>query len=257
MSQLILSLVILSGCGVYESVYQDQPLVIDGSSSDWTTTLDSKNNNGMSYGISNDTENLFIRLNINDQDIQRKIFLAGLTIWIDTTGKKKETFGITCPIKKTPSKMDRNAVREMQKAPKWNKNQLLETEFIGFKDYSEIFYASQNPYKIEISIDQDEFKSLYYELKIPFSAIQINYADLLLKTLSVGFETGALKMPSSGSGPAGMSSRPPGMSGGGRGGSGGRGGGGKGGGPSGGMQSNSSMNTPTKIWIKNIKLAQQ
>ena len=261
-SYIIGIILIITGCSVYESVYQDTPLNIDGSSSDWTTTLDSKDNNSFSYGISNDNENLYIRININDQSIQKKLILAGLTVWVDTTGRKNETFGITCPIKKAPPKIDRNFKQRTQSTPNWSNNQLLEIEFIGLKDQVEIYYLYDNPYSVEVSIDQDEFKSLYYEMKIPFKSIYSDYSDISLKTLSIGLETGALEMPSPGSGPVGMSGRPGGMSGGGKGGgrSGGMPGGGKGVGRSIGMPNNSSvtnMTTPTKVWIKNIKLAQQ
>ena len=68
----IMSLLFFSGCSTYVATYEQSPLTIDGSSSDWATTLDSKNNNSFSYGISNDNENLYIRININDQSIQKK-----------------------------------------------------------------------------------------------------------------------------------------------------------------------------------------
>ena len=57
-------LLLFTSCNnVYESIYQNPPLNIDGSSSDWNTTLDKKGNSGLSFGISNDQENLYIRLN--------------------------------------------------------------------------------------------------------------------------------------------------------------------------------------------------
>ena len=152
---------LFAGCNAYEATYEKTPLNIDGLSSDWTTTLDSKGNSSFSYGISNDKENLYVRININDPSIQKKMMLAGLTVWIDTTGKKKENFGITCPIEKTLPKMDRNKMKQMQNTPVWKQNQLLEAEFLGFKEYTENYFISQNPYDVEISIQQDEFKSLY------------------------------------------------------------------------------------------------
>lgn len=263
-SFIICVILLNTGCNTYESLFQNPPLNIDGSSSDWTTTLDSKNDNSFSYGISNDNENLYIRINVNDQSIQKKIMLAGLTVWIDTTAKKKENRGITCPIQKIPlSKRDRNSMGKIQNTPKWNNNQILDAEFIGFNKSMETFYISNNPYGLEVSIDQDEFKSLYYEMKIPFKSIYSDYSNIALKTLSIGIETGALEMPSQENRPVEMSSRPSAMTGG-RGGGGGRSGGMSNKGTTGGrgreMPNSSSMTDltkPTKIWIKNIKLAQQ
>lgn len=262
----IIVILITAGCSVYESTFQDPPLKIDGSSSDWTTTLDSKNNNSYSHGISNDNENLYVRINVNDPSIQRKIILAGLTVWIDTTGKKKENFGITCPIQKIPSsKMNRS----LMGIPKWDNNQILDAEFIGFEKSIEPYYISNNPYKVEVSINQDEFKSLYYEMKIPFKSIYSNCSNISLKTLSIGLETGALKIPSQGINNQAVKMAGGGKGGGGTRGGGGRGGGGRGGassgmpggnmgGTSGGTPHNSSMTDltrPTKVWIKNILLA--
>lgn len=252
--KLLLILLLFTRCNnIYESIYQNPPLNIDGSSSDWTTTLDSKGNSGLSYSISNDQNNLYIRLNTSDQSIQRKIQMAGFTIWIDTTGKKKKNLGITCPINKIPGNMDRNAMRQIQKKTKWDKNQLLEAEFIGFNNNPEHFYISKNPYNVEISINQDKFKSLYYEMKVPFSALKVEYSNLLLKSLSIGLETGALERPSSPT----TSGRPGGMPGKSMGGN--RPGGmPTGGGPRGAPNQSElqELSTPTKLWIKNIKLAQ-
>ncbi len=261
-SIIVTTLIFSFGCSTYEATYQENALKIDGSSSDWTTTLDSKNRNTFSYGVSNDKENLYIRINIIDQSIQKKVMLAGLTVWIDTTGKKQENMGITCPIKKALPKINRKS----QKQPNWKNAQLLEIDFLGFKEYGEIYFINKNPYEVEVSIDQDEFKSLYYEMKIPLKSIYDSYSNLSFKTLSIGLETGALDIPAPENRSAGMNNQPTGMSRGGKGGGGGRGGGGsggrasggKGGGSSGRTPDSSSINSitsPTKIWIKKIKLA--
>ena len=256
---IILSLLFSFGCSTYEASYEQSPLIIDGLSSDWNTTLDSRNNNSYSYGISNDNENLYIRININDQSIQKKLILAGLTVWVDTTGKKKKNMGIICPTQKALPKMNKSGMKQMQSQQMWKKDQLLEIEFLGFKEYRESYFVSQNPYGVEVSIDQDEFKSLYYEMKIPFKSIYSDYSDIKLKTLSLGFETGALKMSTPGNNQTGMSNQPNSKSGGGKGGgrSGGMQGGGKGGKSGATQNSNafSELTTPTSFWIKKINLA--
>jgi len=252
----------ISGCSTYESVYQDPPLTIDGSSSDWNTTLDSETS-GVSCGISNDTNNVYIRIIVSDIDIQRKILMTGLTFWIDTTGKKKKTLGITCPIQKAPARIDRRAMKGLNGPPEFNKNQILEGEFIGFKKSIETYYIDNNPYNIKVSIDVDEFRSMYYEMQIPLSTIYKKYNDISLKSLSIGFETGAIEIPNNNQMSTNMASaggKGSGARSGGRGG-GGRSGGTKGGrseGPSQGSSSQPSLTnltSPTKFWVKNILLA--
>ncbi len=252
---IILIGLIGSGCSSYESAYQSTPLTIDGSSSDWKATLDTKKSQDISYGVSNDSENLYLRLHIIDQAIQMKILTAGLTIWIDTTAKSKKELGINCPLQKAPPKMDKNSMVSMQDKPKWNKNQLLEAEFIGFEEADQVYFISNNPFGVEISMDQDEFRAMYYELKVPFSSINLNTDNII----SIGLETGSIDLPGTENMQTGM--RPSG------------GMGGKSGGMGGGrpvamggkpgkmnsqrpnMETMDNLKTPTKFWIKNIQLA--
>ena len=243
-----------SGCSSYESVYQSIPLTIDGSSSDWGTTLDTKKNKDISYGVSNDSENLYLRLHIIDQAVQMKILAAGLTVWIDTTAKSKKELGISCPLQKAPPKMDKNSMESMQSKPMSSRNQLLEAEFIGFEEADQVYFISNNPFGVEISMDQDEFKAMYYELKIPFSSINLNTDNII----SIGLETGSIDLPGSENMQTGM--RPSGSMGGKPGGMGGGRPGGMGGKPSGmnsqrsNMETMDNIKTPTKFWIKNIQL---
>ncbi|NOQ27630.1 MAG: hypothetical protein GQ564_19885 [Bacteroidales bacterium] len=158
---IVLATLFFSGCSTYEATYQKTPLIIDGSSSDWISALDSKDQNGFSYGVSNDNENLYLRINVNDQSIQRKMMLAGLTVWVDTTGKKKENLGINCPMQKAfLSAKDKGSKGNIPNAPIWDDDQILDVEFIGFNNSNTIYYISNNPYGIEVSIAQGDFKSL-------------------------------------------------------------------------------------------------
>jgi hypothetical protein len=189
--------------------------------------------------------------------------MTGLTIWIDNTGRKKESFGIQCPIISKPPSIHRNFMQNSRNTSQWNNNKLLEAKFSGFAKSEEIYFICNNPYKVEVSVSIDKFKSMYYEMKIPFSALYKDYSNLISKTLSIGLETGALKIPSSGNKQARMSNnqsrisnRRKGSNSSSEGISNRR----KGSGNSAGISNNSSMmnmTTPTKIWIKDIKLTQQ
>jgi hypothetical protein len=132
-------------------------------------------------------------------------------------------------------------------------------EFSGFKKNTEIYFVSKNPYNVEISMCQDDFKSLYYEMKIPFKSIYSNYSNISHNTLSIGLETGELKLAASENKPVGINNNtrgehPRGSSAGGGKRSGGNS---KGQGYSGGTPNSSktALSSPTKIWIKNILLA--
>jgi len=259
-----ISILFFSCNSTYESLYQNPQLIIDGLSNDWETALDYKKSNEIYYSITNDTNNLYIRLNVNDQAIQRKIMMSGLTIWIDTTGSKKQELGIQCPVKKDFGKMDRKAMMRSGDINTLKIDPVLEMELIGFSKNIEYSFSSSKLYGIEISILQDNFKSMFYEMMIPFSALSTDFYSLHSKKLNIGIETGSIELPSQGN-PSSMVERS-GRGGGKAGGGGGRAGGGTkpsggmgGKGPSGQPRNGNSMENltnPTKIWIKNITLSQ-
>ena len=49
------------------------------------------------YKLSNDENNLYVMLEIGDEAVKRKVLMLGLTVWIDTTDRKKEKLGIRFP----------------------------------------------------------------------------------------------------------------------------------------------------------------
>jgi hypothetical protein len=49
------------------------------------------------YNISNDRDNLYIDLKIFDKDVQRQVLTSGLTVWINTNGKKGKKTGVRYP----------------------------------------------------------------------------------------------------------------------------------------------------------------
>jgi hypothetical protein len=94
---IVLSTTLLVGCKKKEIVSQWKPenLKIDGKSSDWEEiplTMSDKIRGAMA--VVNDAENQYIILKLSDQRMARKIQRMGLTVWINSEGKKKKEFGI-------------------------------------------------------------------------------------------------------------------------------------------------------------------
>ena len=50
------------------------------------------------YYISNDKENIYIDLRVFDDNIKQIIARSGITVWINTDGKKKEKLGVKYPV---------------------------------------------------------------------------------------------------------------------------------------------------------------
>lgn len=253
---ILIEALLLYGCkSVYNSSYQYDPLSIDGTSSDWQS-VQLTEKESVFYAVTNDSANIYLMLNINDDNLQKKIFMSGLSVWIDPAGKRSNQLGIICPIKKDMGKMNRGSMQQPNEMNRFTKNPLIEAEFIGFEEKSLTCIASSNPYGIEISINSDENRHLFYELKIPLRALKKSISDFKNQQLSFEIEIDGIDMPQMGNRPDGMGAGMPG-------GTGGMPGGNMGTPPSGGrpgnMPGNSGMEElqyTTKFWIKNINLSQ-
>jgi len=158
---------------------------IDGDHSDWKQLTNMKGEN-ISFGFSNDAENLYLTLITNDRNKIMKIMRGGLEVWIDT-GKPENRIGIRFPEKPDPAEMmEQMKKQRMNRSPDANiKNpeEMLSGEEVnaGIKQFlarqKELFVVDDDgmllgtfpingdQYKASISIDKTNF---CYELKIPF-----------------------------------------------------------------------------------------
>jgi len=70
---------------------------IDGSAVEWKQLTNMKGEN-ISFGFSNDVNNLYITMVTNDRNKIMNILRGGLVVWIDP-GKSEEKIGIKYPEK--------------------------------------------------------------------------------------------------------------------------------------------------------------
>jgi uncharacterized membrane protein YgcG len=94
---IVFGITLAVGCKNMKITSQWKPenLKVDGNGSDWEAiplAMSDKINGVM--GIVNDVENQYIILKLSDQRMVRRIQMMGLTIWINSNGKKKKEFGI-------------------------------------------------------------------------------------------------------------------------------------------------------------------
>ena len=276
---LVLIVFLFTTCAktpVYRSTWQKDTKLIDGLITDWNCKMYYNSDAKMMYGISNDLNNLYVNAKVTDQAVQKKILMAGLTFWIDTTGKKTEQLGIVYPLKgfmknqknrKTPANKNMEK-RPLKNALDYNKindqfaNNITELEMIGFtgtgKKNREINGRNKG---LKVAIQFDEYQSLIYEASIPLNILFEEPQEYLTdstKYFSYGFETGSFEVPvkmnSNTGGPGGKGSgrsggeRESGMSSG-------------AGGKAGGRPMNSGQKTdmqgmaqPAKFWVKKASL---
>jgi len=247
--------------------WQSTPIVIDGDSKDWPSPYPNYDAKALvAYATSNDKENLYITMETGDEKTQLKILKQGMTVSIDTGGKKNADFHIGFPLQndndplempkheegrsqsqglKTGKQLDQNIKKSAASANQFSLD--------GFINCNGGFMASQTtPCGIKVAVSIDEYKELVWEAVIPFKAIYDRTSitsDFAGKPISVCFAVKAFKNPGSKSTDNANGGMNNGMAGGGTHNS-MRGGGGTGGGARSGVKENpnQSLYESTKTW---------
>jgi len=209
------------------------------------------------YCISNDNENIFVNLRFIDKNVHRQVLSSGVTVWINTDGKKSKKMGVRYPVRPQNTEgMSRPENQNMQnrpggmgKMPDMNAGMI---ELIGFSDIDKKTIPNNESDGFRGSLKTEKSGNLLYELVLPFSKLP-EIIDQPGKNNKSPFVIGLSyhSVPAMG-GPSGGGGGMPG------GGMPGGGGGGRSGGRSGGgaMPSQSSASdSQIVVWITDIILA--
>lgn len=286
-SLMLLAMLLFSsfpGIGQNKSMYYTDEVKNIPDSNFYTFYKNYDAKNKLFYIVANDEENIYVKLKVPEKAEQRKILMFGLTVWIDTKAKKKETIGVEFPLS---GAQDQEAMRgEMggqmtgqgdRKKPDGNAmlqkriDEAYELLLIGFEGTGETRIVpnhEEGSVNGKMFFDSNGF--LDYTLTIPINSITAVNPLKDGNLFSIGIVSGALET----SGLGGPGSGGPGGGGPGGGGPPGGGGGGGGGGmrPGGGSSGGGGMPggdtekekrfsemqdmiTPIKLWVKKIELA--
>jgi len=246
-----------------QSAWQAKPVTVDGNPTEWSLPLrfsDSKSS--LQFTISNDESNIYMAVRATDQQIQMKILIAGMQIWINPDGKFKKTAGIQFPLpgKPDPKVMNENMHPGMPQGKKPDnmanqfKMQNPKVTLSGFlPEYNGTFNVDETK-GIKAAINWDSDNNMTYELCVPLNSFYIKDMKLLKENpvLGIMIVVNAIDFGNNPQGgpPGGAAGGPPGggeMPGGPPGG--GEMGGMPPGGPPGGTASN-SMSETTTIKVK-------
>ena len=162
------------------SIKNNSDIKIDGEQSDWKQLTNMKGEN-ISFGFSNDENNLYLSMITNDRSKIMNILGGGLEVWIDP-GTSEDKIGIRYPEKPDPAEM----MEEMRKQgpPDFkieqqgrNENKELDPMMKNFLDKQKELYVlddngnviksypiDSKDYQLNLKVDRS---SLCYELKIP------------------------------------------------------------------------------------------
>lgn len=166
-------------------------IIVDGNLKEWGDSLRYYNQDKqLNYALANDQDNLYMAIRINDRSEQIRVLRAGLTLGIDTRGKKKETFTMTFPVSDQSSQgMAENAMdlqggnndvkqEDRDDLVKAKLTKLREIKVTGFKDIESETMTTSNTYGFKVAIDYDKDGNLVYEAAIP---LKFFHADDLSK----------------------------------------------------------------------------
>jgi hypothetical protein len=88
------------GCSTLqlESTWKDRDIALDGKGGDWLGAKYYFEDSGISVGLINDTQFLYMSIMTENPMVRAQIMRQGLTTWIDPKGGKGKTFGIKYPL---------------------------------------------------------------------------------------------------------------------------------------------------------------
>lgn len=176
--------------------WQQRPIVIDGSDSDWTRPLlFSDRKEKLNYTVSNDKDNLYILVSTHSMQEQQKIIQGGMTIWINNQGEKDEaaSIGIGFPLDSRKNR-ERNLMAEARPDRYKDKpitlDDLNEYSLYGFRNgaIENYQYGQTNDEGVQVRIDYNRNGDLNYEASVPLSTIypQNTSRNFAGKSLAVG-----------------------------------------------------------------------
>lgn len=197
---ILLISVLMSSCGsnkvaVSTKWYSsDSTIVVDGNLEEWERPLkESQVYTGVQYNIGNDEKNFYLCLRINDKTIQRRIMGLGLSVYLDTLGKRKEKIGIGYPLALTQKQLETISFEASKGSFKIDDRALDEAyanicqefELIGFveEDPEERIKVSNLASKeLKTAMGFDHVGAMLCEFKIPLDQLfagKVNYNEII------------------------------------------------------------------------------
>jgi hypothetical protein len=149
--------------------------------------------------LSNDNENLYFNIKVDDQGVQSRILKEGLTIWINMDEKEVKKLGIRFPLgsqnQGAHKKADHSENNPIPDESLANAISLANTiELIGFTSEEERHFPSENHDNFRGSVKYDEAGILYYKMLMPIARLPVRNSreghDAMPFTL--GIEYGSL-----------------------------------------------------------------
>lgn len=159
----------------YLSNWKSSPPIIDGSLEEWQLPLEQPSSQiPIKYRCSNDGQYLYLAIQAGDEYLKALMLHQGLKIWIDTTGKRKEKFGLGYPIplKNTETEaLGQEAKGNEKKFMELYAEAMQEFDLYGLADDESLRFSNLTSKDIKVYMGFDQLNTLSMELRIPLKMI--------------------------------------------------------------------------------------
>jgi len=145
--------------------------VLDGNITEWPQekfAIDKATK--IRYAADNDSQMLFLALNIPDKTAQQIIMQKGMSLFIDVKGKKKENHGVEFPL-------------GME-----NVSNVGNMKVFGFTNTEPVIQNVKTGGTINIAIDWDSSYALNIEYYVPLKMLESSVTELNNKRISIGWK---------------------------------------------------------------------
>ncbi len=195
------------------SIWAPSPVKIDGKLSEWNNSFQAYNKaTRLYYTLANDDKNIYLAIKSTDAANNAKIIAGGITLTLNTDGKKKEkdAFSLTYPVRPArgpggPGGPNAAGVTRVVVGGRGGDNVRIdvrgfggngnaftvdsamikamhertiaaakEIKVFGFKDIADSLISIYNEYGIKAAIGYDDKGNFTYELAIPLKALSLS-----------------------------------------------------------------------------------
>ena len=148
------------------------PPVIDGQATEWIDSLRYDPATKLQYQLLNDDRAVYVRLKAADPATQAKLLRLGFVVWLDTTGRGQEQFGVRFPLsgRATGTRPDEPASDQLDRGTRLRQTLagLREMELLNYKGTKEpTLTDTQSPLGVKLAVTLDNQENLIYELAVP------------------------------------------------------------------------------------------
>jgi len=159
-------------------------ITVDANLKDWGDSLQYYSTDaGLRYAFTNDKDNIYFAIKLNDLAEAMRVLKAGVTLGIDPKGKKKPNYNITFPLNTQPGTVNKplqsNSLNGITQADRDELHRELMTSLRGikvegFKDIEGDMITTSNTYGIKVAIDYDAKGNLICEAAIPLKFFNVD-----------------------------------------------------------------------------------